>query len=389
LPQNLYYIKETKSYRYKDVTKNKWHPFGDDRQKAIKSALILNAKLMSHKDLVETVMAQHTTTLKQFIDDYQEKVLPEKSLEAATLDLYKIRHRQIAKAIGHLPLNMISLRQIRDFLWTLSPRSSNQARAYLIDLYDYAVEAEEVESNIAAKTIKRNETKKRKRHTKAGIKAIREHSPQWLKNAIDLALLISQRRCDLLNLRFDHIKDGYMFVVQQKTAKKSDASWLKLEITPEFQKVIDQCRDGIDSPFLIHRLPDRKRACDSKEHLTQITGHYLSTEFKKARDAANCYPSYSAKEMPGLHEIRGTSLKMYQLAGKDAQKIAGHTTPDMTLNYLWGHDFAEWVEVSPDLDISEFSDDESATDTHSNRKTPINASTQHGADSTVIGPPIP
>jgi len=61
--------------------------------------------------------------------------------------------------------------------------------------------------------------------------------------------------------------------------------------------------------------------------------------------------------MPGLHEIRGTSLKMYQMAGKDAQKIAGHASPDMTLNYLKGHEFAEWVEVSPDLDISEFTDD--------------------------------
>lgn len=210
---------------------------------------------------------------------------------------------------------------------------------------------------MAEKTIKRDESKVRQRHSKQGIKAIRDHSPQWLKNAIDLALLISQRRCDLLNLRFDGIKDGYMYVIQQKTGDQTDAAWLKMEITPEFQKVIDQCRDYVESPFLIHRKPDRKREYESKEHPTQITGHYLSTEFKKARDAANCYPNYTAKQMPGLHEIRGTSLKMYQMAGKDAQKIAGHATPDMTLNYLKGHEFAEWVEVSPDLDIREFTDD--------------------------------
>ncbi len=357
LPLNLYYNKDTKSYRYKDTIKSKWHNFGKDRQQAIKSALYLNAKLMTNRDLIEVVMAEHTLTTKKFIDDYRLTVLPEKNLKDATLDLYKIRHRQIAKALGDKPLNMISLQQISAFLSGLSPRASNQARACLIDLFNHAVARGLVENNIAAKTLKRNEEKQRKRHSKEGIKAIREHAPQWLKNAIDLALLISQRRCDLLNLRFDGIKDGYMYIIQQKTSEKTDAAWLKLEITPEFQKIIDQCRDDIDSPFLIHRTPERNRQCDSKEHPTQITGHYLSTEFKKARDAAKCYPKYSAKEMPGLHEIRGTSLKMYQLAGKDAQKIAGHASPDMTSNYLKGHEFANWVEVSPDLDISEFKED--------------------------------
>ncbi|WP_404436593.1 phage integrase Arm DNA-binding domain-containing protein [Stutzerimonas chloritidismutans] len=357
LPLNLYYSKDTKSYRYKDTIKNKWHKFGHDRQKAIKSAQILNAKLMVSRDLIEAVMAEHTLTLRQFIDDYREKVLPEKKLKAATLDLYKIRHRQIGNALGDKPLNMITLKQISDFLDGFSPRASNQTRASLIDLFNHAVARGLLESNVAAKTMKRSEDKQRKRHTKEGIKAIREHAPQWLKNAIDLALVISQRRCDLLNLRFDGIKDGYMYLIQQKTGDQTDSAWLKLEITPAFQKVIDQCRDDVDSPFLIHRKPDRKREYANKEHPTQITGHYLSTEFKKARDAARCYPQYGAKEMPGLHEIRGTSLKMYQMAGKDAQKIAGHASPDMTLNYLKGHEFAEWVEVSPDLDISEFTDD--------------------------------
>ncbi len=103
LPLNLYYSKDTKSYRYKDTIKNKWHKFGHDRQKAIKSAQILNAKLMVSRDLIEAVMAEHTLTLRQFIDDYREKVLPEKKLKTATLDLYKIRHRQIGNALGDKP----------------------------------------------------------------------------------------------------------------------------------------------------------------------------------------------------------------------------------------------------------------------------------------------
>ncbi|OQR35332.1 hypothetical protein BWR15_15480 [Pseudomonas sp. T] len=358
LPLNLYFNKDTKGYRYKDTIKDKWHNFGHDRQKAIKSALILNAKLMPKTDLIAAVMAEHTLTVSAFIEDYKQSVMAERKLTKDTQENYLIRLNQINKAFGSLPLNMVSLKQVSEFLGAIvSPRASNQARARIIDLFNQAAARGLVESNVAEKTLKRNERKVRKRHTKEGIKAIRKHAPMWLKNAIDLALLISQRRCDLLNLRFDGIKDGYMYVIQQKTGDQTDAAWLKMEITPAFQKVIDQCRDEVDSPFLIHRKPDRKREYDSKEHPTQIIGQYLSHEFKKARDAAQCYPEYSAKEMPGLHEIRGTSLKMYQMAGKDAQKIAGHASPDMTLNYLKGHEFAEWVEVSPDLDISEFTDD--------------------------------
>lgn len=55
----------------------------------------------------------------------------------------------------------------------------------------------------AASTIKRVEKKQRKRHTVEGLKAIREKSPAWLQNAIGLALIIAQRRTDILGMRFE------------------------------------------------------------------------------------------------------------------------------------------------------------------------------------------
>lgn len=357
LPLNLYYSKDTKAYRYKDTIKNKWHNFGHDRQKAIKSAQIMNAKLITNTAPIAAVMAEHTLTLKQFIDDYRVKVLPEKKLKKATLDLYQIRHRLITNALGDKPLNMITLTQVRDFLAGFSPRASNQTRACLIDLFKHAVAQGLAENNVAAKTLKRNDETQRKRHTKEGIKAIREHAPQWLKNAIDLGLLISQRPSDLLNLRFNDIEDGRMYITQQKTKAQNDTPRLKLEITSEVQKVIDQCRDGVDSPFLIHRQPDRKRDCGNTEHPTKITRQCLSREFKKARDAAKCYPAYSAKEMPGMHEIRTTSLEMYYMTGKDVQKIAGHSRSDITRTCLKSSELAVCADFSPDLDISEFIED--------------------------------
>lgn len=323
-------------------------------------------KLMRNKDQIEAEMAKPPLTLKQFIDDYRLMILPRKNLSKASLDLYEIRHRQIADGLGATPLKMISVPQISDFLAGFSPCTSNQIRVVLIDLFNHAVVRGLVESNVAAKTCRRNDAKKRKQHTKKGIKAIRDHAPQWLKNAIDLGLLISQRPCVLLNLRFDAIEDGHMHITQQRTDAQNDTPWLKVEITPALQKVIDQCRDGIDSPFLIHRQPDRKRGNGSKEHPAKITVNFLSREFRKARDAAKCYPAYSAEEMPGMHEIRATSLRMYTLAGKDVQRIAGNVSSNITRKYLWGHEFAMRANFSPDLDISEFIEDSptNGTQTH-------------------------
>ncbi|WP_341303250.1 integrase [Pseudomonas sp. TMP25] len=324
-------------------------------------------KLMSNRDQNEALMGEQTVTLNQFIDQYQLKFFPRKNLSRASLDLYQIRHRQIAKGLGARPLSMISLAQIRDFLSEFSPLTSNHLRAILIGLFNHAVARGLLESNVAAKTFGRKHEKNRKRHTKAGIKAIRDHAPQWLKNAIDLGLLISQRPCDLLNLRFDDIEDGHMYIKAQK-----DTHSLKVEITPEFQKVIDQCRDGVDSPFLIHRQTYRKRDSGDIEHPAKISRGCLSRAFKKARDVAKCYPSYSAKEMPGMHEIRFTSLGMYYLAGKDVQKIAGYSRSDTTRRYLISPKLAGYADFSPDLDISEFIEDSptNSTQTHKSENAP-------------------
>ena len=52
--------------------------------------------------------------------------------------------------------------------------------------------------------------------------------------------------------------------------------------------------------------------------------------------------------MPGFHEVRALSLHLYKRAGKDGQKIAGHTTEGMTGNYQKGHEDVVWSEVEAD-----------------------------------------
>lgn len=158
-------------------------------------------------------------------------------------------------------------------------------------------------------------------------------------------------------MKFNSVKDGYLYVVQGKTSKATDTAWIRFVVTPELKAVFSRCRDAIVSPYLIHRMPTRmtKKQAQTKDHWTQVEGQFLSMAFQATRKEAGCYAGWSDAELPSFHEIRAFSLHLYKKAGKDGQKIAGHASSGMTKNYQKDHDEIIWSEANPDLDISEIS----------------------------------
>lgn len=356
LPSNLYFDKRRKTYRYRRASDGKWFPFGTDRLQAIDAAKQLNLEYMKGRDLVALVMNESTMTLAAYIEQYRREILPKRELAKGTLELYAVHFRKIIKALGEKPIIEITVKIVADFLRGSTPRSSNQVRALLMNVFTHAIADGLIPDNPAASTIAQIEKKKRKRHTQEGLKAIRDASPQWLKNAIDLALLTASRRGDILEMRFDKMKDGFLSVIQEKTSAEADTAWIKYELTPELLKVIEQCRDEVDSPFFVHRKPERMHATEHKEHWSKVERRYLTRAFKEAREAAGCYPDWSQAEMPGFHEVRAMAIKLYKRSGQDAQKIAGHATEEMTKNYLRDEEDVTWTKVSPNLDISKIAE---------------------------------
>lgn len=320
-----------------------------------RSAKQLNLAFMQGADLVNAVMGESAELFTAFLTQYEEKVLPPRELSQGTLDLYGVHFRRFRKAFEGKAIDQITIRMIAELLDSVTPRTANQCRALLIDIFNHAAAKGLCPDNPAMSTISRIEKKARKRHTVEGLKAIREKSPAWLQNAIDLALITAQRRTDILSMKFEDVKDGYLHVVQQKTAKASDMAWIRFRVTPELQRVISHCRDNIVSPFLIHRRPERKKQkqAETKEHWTKIEERYLTRAFKEAREAADCYKGWKEEEMPGFHEVRALSLHLYKKAGKEGQKIAGHASEEMTKNYQKDHAEVVWSEAVPDPDISE------------------------------------
>ncbi|SDS18841.1 Bacteriophage lambda integrase, N-terminal domain [Halopseudomonas xinjiangensis] len=354
LPPNLYADARRGTYRYRRPDDGSWHSMGSNKADAIAAARQLNSLLMAGVDLVQRVMGSEKVLVRDFIAQFERDVLPHRELAKATLALYAVRFRQIIAAMGAQPIDEVTIRMIAALLDPLSPRASNQCRALLIDLFNHACAKGLCPDNPAASTLPRIEKKARKRHTVEGIRAIREAAPLWLQNAIDLALITAQRRSDVLTMKFEDVQDGYLYVVQQKTAKASDAAWIRFQVTPQLQTVIDRCRDNVLSPFLVHRQPERmkQKQQQNKVHWTKIEERYLTRAFKAAREAAGCYKDWTDEEQPGFHEIRALSLHLYKKAGKDGQRIAGHASEDMTRNYQRDHSEIVWADATPDLDIA-------------------------------------
>ena len=221
----------------------------------------------------------------------------------------------------------------------------------MVDVFNYAVAKGLTPDNPAAATIPRKEKKKCKRHTMQGLLAIRAAAPQWLQNAIDIALITGQRREDIVTMKFEHIRDGYLYIIQDKTMRSSNAGYLRIQITPQLREVIARCRDDIVSPFLIHRRPDRldTRQRDAKVHWTCIEESYLSHKFQDARTLANPSP----EQQPGFHEIRALVEHLYKRAGLNAQQILGHASEKTTKNYDRDHHDIVWTEVCPAVEIKE------------------------------------
>lgn len=354
LPPNLYFDPRRNSYTYKRPDTGKKTGMGHDRDAAVKAARTLNNLLAEKTDLVRKVIGG-TPTIEEFLRTYFEEILPPRELAKATLDLYQVRRRQIESAFPNRDIDSLVLREISELLDGLTPRASNQLRALLIDIFQQAAAKGYVQDNPAMLTIPKIEKKARKRHTLEGLMQIRTASPAWLQNAIDIALITTQRRDDILAMKFDDVRDGYLYVVQKKTKRSSDAGYLRMKVTAQLQGIINRCRDNVPSPFLIHRRPDRldDNQRKHKTHWTRIEGRYLTRAFQDARAKANPYPHLQPAEQPGFHEIRALAQHLYKKSGKDPQKLAGHSKASTTKNYLADHEEIIWTDVVPDLQITD------------------------------------
>lgn len=346
IPVNLY-RGEGKSWRYRHPKTGKFHAMGNDKNQAIAAARKLNDLLVPTVDLVAKVTG--SVMFLDFSENWfkSKRRKDGKPISSNTKKLYRLYLTGCQNKWKHLSMDAITLLMMNNHLDSLSVVPSNQTRTILIEIFDLAVSKGVCPDNPAALTLRKYPQKLRKRHTLEGLAKIRDIAEPWLKNAIDLAMLTTQRRIDIIKMKWTDISDGYLHVAQQKTTDTLEddfevaegSGYVRIKIDDELQKVLDRCNDGIESPFIIHRIPKRKGREQKdviKEHFTEVDKQYVTVQFLRLAKIA--YPELTGRQIPTFHEIRALAIFLHKKEGKSAQALAGHSTKKMTEHYESGHE---------------------------------------------------
>lgn len=353
LPANLYKA-NGKSWRYRHPVTGKFHSMGCNKAIAVQAARKLNSLLIQEEDYVSSVTGK-TISFKEFCEQFLEEKRRKdgRPISDNTKKNYQIQLNRIFKVWGNKSLDCITLKMVNDQLDELTPSNRKALRSLLCNIFDVAMSKGICPDNPARITLTKHVQRQRKRHTVAGLQQIRAHSPLWLQNAIDLSLLTTQRRTDIVALRWADIYDGYIHIAQQKTTTDSfdefevmeGAGYVRIKIDAELQKVLDRCKPAkVVTPFVIHQIPKRKTKNVNKEHWTQILPQYLSEEFLRIVKLAKAYPELKGRQIPTFHEIRALAIFLHKKAGRSAQALAGHSSVKMTEHYEAGHEIV-WNDV--------------------------------------------
>ena len=125
---------------------------------------------------------------------------------------------------------------------------------------------------------------------------------------------------------------------------KKEASHVAIPIGEVLKTIIEESRDNVASPYVVHRIPDRnvKR---SKEvaHPTQVAPDYLSRSFSKLRDQLGLSDHLEMEERPTFHEIRALAAHLFDNQGIDPQGRMAHSDAKSTKIYTQNH--IDWVVV--------------------------------------------
>jgi integrase len=148
--------------------------------------------------------------------------------------------------------------------------------------------------------------------TDAEFAKVKAHAHSTVVDAMDLALLTGQRPADVLKIRCTDIRDGALWIVQNKTGAR-----IGIEVSGELAAVISRISDRprrAISPYLIQ-----------DENGQPLTYFALRSRFDKAR------------------ELAGVSFQFRDLRAKAAtdtgdlahsQKLLAHKNREMTEQYV-------------------------------------------------------
>lgn len=222
----------------------------------------------------------------------------------------------LLKVFAHVPIDAIQPMHIREYLdirGQVAQVRANREKALFSHIFNKAREWGYTAAQNPCQGVRGfKETGRTRYVTDAEFDQVKAHAHHTVVDAMDLALLTGQRPADVLKIKRTDIRDGALWVVQNKTGAR-----LGIEITGHLAQVIERInqrpRKAI-SPYLIQD--------ENGQPLSQFA---LRSRFDKARTLAKVdfqFRDIRAKAATDTGDLA------------HSQKLLAHKNRDMTEHYV-------------------------------------------------------
>lgn len=321
-------------------------PHGKRIRKSFKKKKDAEAELGKRVSLIAEgryldVKKEYKTTLGELIEKYVENFSKQASFEPnkrhylenfkeyfgeSTL-LANIKYMDVETYRNHLKQKITKNKTIR------SDASVNREMSCLHHIFTKAVEWEMVEQNpfSKGKSLILKENNKRLRFlTVEEIPKLLDACPEYLRNIVGCALNTGMRRGEILSLKWDQIRSGFIYLDKTKTNEAR-----QIPVNDSLESLFKDIRKkhGFKSKYVF--------LYDGQVYETK-TGKVKNSKKIKAKPITEVKHSFSAAlKRAGIvdfrfHDLRHTFASQLLLKGgslKDVQELLGHKTMSMTLRY--------------------------------------------------------
>lgn len=245
---------------------------------------------------------------------YVREIFPSKSIQTR-----KDNDKELAnllKVFAHMPIDAIAPMHVREYMdirGQVAKVRANREKALLSHIFNKAREWGYTALQNPCQGVKGFKETGRSRYiTDAEFDLVKAHAHYSVIDAMDLALLTGQRPADVLKLKRTDIRDGALWIVQNKTGQR-----LGIEVTGELATVIS-------------RINERPRRAISAwliqgENGQPLTQFALRSRFDKARTLAKVdfqFRDIRAKAATDTNDLA------------HSQSLLGHKNRSMTELYV-------------------------------------------------------
>lgn len=297
-------MKGANYYHVTSTAPRKWTPLGSDRARAF----------LEWARIEGTEPDPNVRTFEMIALRYEREIIPGKAARTQRDNLIELD--KLRAVFGRMLIEGIKPHHVRGYLdkrGQTAKARANREKALLSHLFNKAREWGYTDAPNPCQGVKGFTESGRDRYvTDEEFMSVHTHADATLQDAMDMALLTGQRPADVLKIRRTDIRNGALFIAQNKTGAKR-----AIEVTGELA-------------LLISRIATRQRERYS-DFLIQddngrpLTGLALRSRFDKARKAAGVYFQF--------RDIRAkTATDIRDLA--HSQQLLGHKNREMTEHYI-------------------------------------------------------